>query len=428
MTYKETLNYLYKQLPMFHRIGADAYKANLKNTLQICEMLNHPEGKFQSIHIAGTNGKGSTSHMLAAILQIAGYKTGLYTSPHLKDFRERIRINGKMIQEEKVTAFIEKYKTEFEKIQLSFFEWTVGLAFDYFANEKVDIAIIETGLGGRLDSTNVVTPLVSVITNIGWDHMNLLGETLEKIAMEKAGIIKPKVPVIIGETQTGIQELFKQRAKEQVSPILFADAHLKVEEINQDDNFLTLNILTDSVIQYKNLQLDLSGGYQKKNILTVLASIEQLKTQGFEITEEHIRTALHQVKSLTGLMGRWQKLNDKPLTYCDVGHNKEGIHEVIEQIMRTHHRHLHFVLGMVNDKDVSGILSLLPTSATYYFCKADIPRAMHAEELKHQASQFYLSGKEFPSVREALNEAQSNAEEGDLVFVGGSTFVVAEAL
>jgi dihydrofolate synthase/folylpolyglutamate synthase len=428
MTYQETLDYLYKQLPMFHRIGAAAYKADLNNTLQICELLNHPEKKFKSVHIAGTNGKGSTSHMLAAILQTAGYKTGLYTSPHLKDFRERIRIDGKMIEEKKVTDFVEQYKTELEKIQPSFFEWTVGLAFDYLGKEKVDIAVIETGLGGRLDSTNVITPLLSVITNIGWDHVNLLGDTLEKIAVEKAGIIKPGVPIVIGETQEEVADVFRSKSNEQNSPIHFADDAYKVGELSQDDKFLTLNIFKPSQIQYENLKLDLTGSYQKKNILTVLATVEQLRTQGFNISNEHIYSALQNVKSLTGLMGRWQKLSAKPLTYCDVGHNKDGIHEVIEQIMRTHHRHLHFVLGIVNDKDIEGMLSILPTTATYYFCKADIPRSMDAEELQHKAAAHYLSGKSFSSVKEALAAAQANAEEDDLVFVGGSTFVVAEVL
>jgi dihydrofolate synthase / folylpolyglutamate synthase len=428
MTYEETLDYLYKQLPMFHRIGAAAYKADLKNTLEICELLNHPERKFKSIHIAGTNGKGSTSHMLAAILQTAGYKTGLYTSPHLKDFRERIRINGKMIEQSRVTEFVVHYQTAFEKIQPSFFEWTVGLAFDYFAKEKVDIAIIETGLGGRLDSTNVITPLLSVITNIGWDHTNLLGSTLEQIAGEKAGIIKQNIFVIIGETQQTVQSVFTNKARECNADILFADSKWKAEEVSRDDNYLSLNVYQNSILRYPNLKLDLTANYQKKNILTVLESIELIKTKGFHIEDNHVYSALQNVKSLTGLQGRWQKLSDSPPTYCDVAHNKDGIHEVIEQIMRTHHHHLHFVLGMVNDKDVSGVLSLLPNNATYYFCKADIPRAMDAEELKHKAAEHHLSGKEFASVKEALRAAQSNADENDLVFVGGSTFVVAEVL
>jgi dihydrofolate synthase / folylpolyglutamate synthase len=428
MTYQETLNYLYTQLPMFHRIGAAAYKVDLKNTLQLCELLNHPERKFKSIHIAGTNGKGSTSHMLAAVLQTAGYKTGLYTSPHLKDFRERIRINGKMMEEEKVTAFVQEYKAAFEEIQPSFFEWTVGLAFNYFAEEKIDIAIIETGLGGRLDSTNVITPLLSVITNIGWDHMNLLGETLEKIAIEKAGIIKQNIPVVIGETQQEVQGVFIDKAKACNGEISFADSKWKAEEMSHDDTFLSLDMYKNSVLRYPNVKLDLTGIYQKKNIVTVLESIEVIKSNGFHIEDGHIYSALQNVKSLTGLKGRWQKLSDKPLTYCDVGHNRDGIHDVLEQIMRTHHNHLHFVLGMVNDKDVSGVLSLLPNNATYYFCKADIPRAMDAEELKVHAATYYLSGKTFPSVRDAYNAARANADENDLVFVGGSTFVVAEVL
>ena len=294
--YQETLHYLYEQLPMFHRIGAAAYKADLKNTLELCEILEHPENKFRSVHIAGTNGKGSTSHMLAAILQTAGYKTGLFTSPHLKDFRERIRINGKMIEEETITDFVEQYKNQFEKIQLSFFEWTAGLAFDYFAKEKVDIAVIETGLGGRLDSTNVITPLFSVITNIGWDHTNLLGDTLEKIATEKAGIIKKNIPVLIGETQQEIQTVFTNRAKECQSKIYFADKELKTVDVTQEDEYLTMDIFQGHLLRYENLKLDLPGGYQKKNILTVIKAVELLETMGYTIPADEVFTALENVK------------------------------------------------------------------------------------------------------------------------------------
>jgi dihydrofolate synthase/folylpolyglutamate synthase len=430
MTYQQTLEYLYEQLPMFHRIGAAAYKADLNNTLAICELLNHPEFALakKSIHIAGTNGKGSVSHMLAAILQTAGYKTGLYTSPHLKDFRERIRINGKMIDENMVTDFVEKYRTDFEKIKPSFFEWTVGLTFHYFEKEKVDVAVIETGLGGRLDSTNVITPLLSVITNIGLDHTQLLGDTLEKIAKEKAGIIKPGIPVVVGENQETTEKIFRDKAEETKSPLIFASEDLRTEVLRSDPDFLSLNISRDNHIILKNLKLDLTGNYQQKNVLTVLESVLQLRNSGFTISDEHIFSALKKVKALTGLSGRWQILSHKPLTICDVGHNKDGIGFVVEQIRQTLYEHLHVVLGVVSDKDISGILELLPEEAMYYFCKANIPRAMDAGELKTKALQFSLAGEAYSSVNEALLAAQSNANENDLVFVGGSTFVVAEVL
>jgi dihydrofolate synthase/folylpolyglutamate synthase len=430
MTYQQTLDYLFEQLPMFHRIGAAAYKADLNNTLAICKMLNHPETVLsgKSIHIAGTNGKGSSSHMLAAILQTAGYKTGLYTSPHLKDFRERIRINGNMIEENVVTEFVEQYRDEFENIKPSFFEWTVGLAFNYFTENKIDIAVIETGLGGRLDSTNVITPLLSVITNIGWDHTQLLGNTLEKIAAEKAGIIKQGIPVVIGEKQDGVEKVFRDKATEVQSKLFFADEELRAEMINRDNNFLSLNIFQNNEIIFKNLQLDLHGNYQLKNILSVIKSVLQLQTVGFTISDEHIYHALKNVKDLTGLMGRWQTLSHKPLTICDVAHNKNGIEYVVEQIRETLYDRLHVVLGVVSDKDVSGILELLPEDADYYFCKANIPRAMDANELKIKAKMFSLNGNCFSSVREALHAAQLHAKENDLVFIGGSTFVVAEVL
>lgn len=429
MRYHQTLRYLYTQLPMFHRVGAAAYKADLKNTIAICELLHHPENKFKSIHVAGTNGKGSTSHMLAAILQTAGYKTGLYTSPHLKDFRERIRINGHMIPENAVTDFVEQHRIAFENIQPSFFEWTVGLAFDYFAKEEVDIAVIETGLGGRLDSTNVITPLLSVITNIGLDHMNLLGDTLEKIAKEKAGIIKNNIPVVIGEKQPEVETIFREKAKEANAKISFADEQLHSKKVSkQEKKFLSLNIFNHDELIFENLELDLTGNYQQKNILTVIQSILLLRKSGMKISDDHVFTALKNVKAITGLTGRWQTLSQKPLTICDVGHNKDGIKYVVEQIAQTPHRHLHFVFGTVSDKDVSGILELLPKEATYYFCKADIPRSMPADELKILAENFSLKGNSFPSVKVALQDAQSKAQEDDLIFVGGSTFVVAEVV
>ncbi|MCX6290725.1 MAG: bifunctional folylpolyglutamate synthase/dihydrofolate synthase [Bacteroidetes bacterium] len=428
MTYQQTLDYLYSQLPMFHRIGAAAYKADLDNTLAICELLHHPENKFRAIHVAGTNGKGSTSHILAAILQEAGYKTGLYTSPHLKDFRERIRINGKMIPQEKVTAFVEKYREALHGIQPSFFEWTVGLAFDYFAREKVDVAVIETGLGGRLDSTNVIVPVLSVITNIGWDHMNLLGDSLEKIASEKAGIIKEKIPVVIGESRPEMEDIFIRKAKENFSEIIFADSQLAVKDVSSGDEFLTLDILQGDETLFHHLQIDLTGLYQQKNILTVIQSVLMLRKNGMNISDSQIISALRKVKTMTGLAGRWQKINDHPLTICDTGHNKDGIRYILKQLELTPHRKLHFVLGMVNDKDVTGILEMLPKEAVYYFCRAAIPRALDADELKKEAGKFSLEGKSYGSVKDALQHAQAQAEEEDLIFIGGSTFVVAEVV
>lgn len=431
MTYKATLDYMYSQLPMFHRIGPAAYKANLDNTFAICNLLNEPQNKFRSVHVAGTNGKGSTSHFLAAILQTAGYKTGLYTSPHLRDFRERIKINGKKISQKKVVEFIEKYKYDFERIKPSFFEMTVGMAFDYFSKEKVDVAVIETGLGGRLDSTNIITPLLSVITNISKDHTHLLGNTLQKIAEEKAGIIKRNIPIVVGETHQRTKDIFIRKAKELDAPLFFADKTFSLKQTKDKHvaKFQSFDVFKKNKIHYKNLQLDLTGYYQQKNILTVLQVVELLNQQGFQIQEEYLRTALQNTKKITGLLGRWQTLSTSPpLTICDVGHNEDGIKEVIKQISLTPHNQLHFVLGMVNDKDVTGILQLLPKDAVYYFCKANIPRALDENELSQQAKKTGLSGNIYPSVESAFRMAQQKAMNNDLVFVGGSTFVVAEII
>lgn len=405
MNYQQTLDYLFSQLPMFQRVGASAYKADLNNTIELCKLLHHPEKNFKSIHIAGTNGKGSTSHMLASILQEAGYKVGLYTSPHLKDFRERIKINGEMISEQEVVDFVIKHQSEFEQINLSFFEWTVGLAFDYFSKKQVDIAVIETGLGGRLDSTNVITPLVSVITNIGKDHTQFLGETLAKIASEKAGIIKENIPIIIGETQQETQQVFIDKALEKSAKIFFAD-----------------KIITT------NYESDLKGIYQEKNKKTVLAAIQQLMINGFSIAEENIKNGLLNVVKNTGLLGRWQILSENPLTICDTGHNEAGIKEVLKQISLTKHNHLHFVFGAVNDKEIDSIISMLPKNATYYFCQAKIPRALDVNNLYTKAKEFELKGNPYDSVENAIKQAKANASVNDLVFVGGSTFVVAEAI
>lgn len=426
--YKNTLEYLYKQLPMFHRIGAAAYKADLKNTYAIMELLDHPENKFRAVHVAGTNGKGSTSHMLAAIFQSAGYKTGLYTSPHLIDFRERIRINGKMISQKRVVEFVEENKTEFEKIQLSFFEWTVGLAFQFFAEEKVDIAIIETGLGGRLDSTNVITPDLAVITNISYDHKALLGDTLPKIAGEKAGIIKPHVPVVIGERQAEISEVFVTSALKMNSDILFAEDHYKVTSLSSDTNFRKIKVEKDGEMIFPSLTLDLPGVYQLKNVSTVLQSIEILRKKYVKITDKHIAAALGSVRSITGLAGRWQKIGESPLTICDVGHNEAGIAIVVDQLSKTPHEKLHIVFGMVNDKEIGPVLSRLPRNATYYFCKSDLPRSLEPDKLQEEAIKFGLSGAVFQTAAAAFLSAKEHAFENDLIFIGGSTFIVAEVL
>ena len=405
MNYPETLDYLFGQLPMYQRIGNAAYKANLDNTYRLSEILNHPEKQFKSVHIAGTNGKGSTSHMLASVLQEAGYKVGLYTSPHLKDFRERIKINGAMISEREVIDFVNAFKNEFEKIQLSFFEWTVGLAFHSFANQKVDIAIVETGLGGRLDSTNIVTPEVAVITNISMDHTQFLGDTLAKIAAEKAGIIKSTIPVVIGETQPKIKHVFIEKAKQMNAPIQFADEY-----------------------PTKEYESDLKGVYQQQNKKTVVATIHVLQTLGWNIAENHIIKGLQNVVSNTGLMGRWQVLNKQPFTVCDTGHNEAGIRLILAQINQQSFEKLHVVLGVVNDKDITNILALLPNNASYYFCQANIPRALEVSVLAEKATAVGLSGTTFPSVDAAYKAAQKNATAQDMIFIGGSTFVVAEVV
>lgn len=433
MNYPETLDYLYTQLPMFTRVGASAFKKDLDNTIALCAKLDNPQHKFRSIHVGGTNGKGSTSHMLAAILQTAGYKTGLYTSPHLKDFRERIRINGQMISEQTVVDFVAEHQADFDEIQPSFFEMTVGLAFNVFAKEQVDIAVVEVGLGGRLDSTNIITPLLSVITNIGWDHMNILGDTLELIAGEKAGIIKQGVPVVVGEHQPELSEVFLNKARTMKAPIEFASEEWETIAQSSDLNLLSVTVQRqvlptfafseEPVFQY---QLDLPGSYQVKNLKTVLTAVDELRQQGFNISDEHLTTALKQVKTLTGLHGRWETLSTSPLTICDTGHNPEGITEVLKNIASVPYKQLHFVIGMVNDKDITKVLAMLPKNAIYYFCKPDIPRGLQAESLKEKAESLGLRGESYVSVTNALASAQAAASDNDLVFIGGSTFVVAE--
>jgi dihydrofolate synthase / folylpolyglutamate synthase len=452
MTFGETLDYLFSRLPMYFRVGAVAYKPDLTNTAKICNLLGNPQDSFRSIHVAGTNGKGSVSHMLASILQEKGLKTGLYTSPHLKDFRERIRVNGKMIPKRKVVEFVKKYRKEFEKIQPSFFEWTVGLAFDHFREEKIDIGVIEVGLGGRLDSTNIITPLLSVITNISYDHMQFLGDTLEKIASEKAGIIKPGVPVVIGETQEETKHVFIDKANETGSEILFADQAFKATSCNviaSDANLQNpasciqhpasrklsasaslcfINLHKKGKSNFNRVESPLLGAYQLKNITTVAGTCEMLGKQGFSISEDKIRRGIKNVILNTHLAGRWQMVSHNPLTICDTGHNEAGIREVLAQFKATPHSHLHFVFGVVNDKQIDHILDLLPKDATYYFCKADIPRGLPQEELKNKSNAAGLKGESYPSVKKALKAAQKKAKPDDLVFVGGSTFVVAEVV
>lgn len=420
MTYQETLNYLYQNLPMFQRVGAVAFKKDLTNTLALCEALGNPQRKFSSIHVAGTNGKGSTSHMIAAVLQKAGYKTGLYTSPHLKEFTERIRLNGKEIARDFVIDFVDRVKPLIETIKPSFFEITVAMAFDYFAHQQVEVAVIEVGLGGRLDSTNVITPVLSIITNISWDHMDLLGDTLEKIASEKAGIIKPNIPVVISERQPEVEHVFIQKARACNSTLVFASDHFRVAP-NSTGVFCV-----DHENKSYELQPDLLGIYQAKNLAGVLTAIDVLQKNGFTISDEAIKTGLKNVTSLTGLKGRWQSIGERPLVVCDTGHNEGGIREIIQQINQTPHLKLHMVVGMVKDKDVSKVLSLLPQDATYYFCQASIPRAMPASELKEKAKAFGLIGDEYKNVNKAIDAAKAVSSPDDLIFVGGSTFVVAE--
>ncbi|MFA6276314.1 MAG: folylpolyglutamate synthase/dihydrofolate synthase family protein [Pedobacter sp.] len=428
MTYQQTLDYLYSKLPMFTRVGAVALKKDLHNTLAMCAKLDNPQNKFKSIHVGGTNGKGSTSHMLAAILQQAGYKTGLYTSPHLKDFRERIRINGKMVAKQFVTDFVASQQEIIQEIEPSFFEVTVAMAFDYFAKEKVDIAVIEVGLGGRLDSTNIITPELSVITNISLDHTNILGDTLLEIAVEKAGIIKKNIPVIIGEKQAETEAVFINKAKAENSSLSFAGSSLHIENAHQKNAYLIVNVYKENQLIYSNLALDLTGSYQLKNILTVIESILKLKEIGYNIPDESIYAALKSVKNITGLQGRWQTLSKNPLIICDTGHNKAGITEVMQNIKNTPHQNLHIVIGMVKDKDISAVLALFPKNATYYFCQPNLERALPVKELASQAAAFGLKGKNFTTVQAAFQKAKSKAIAKDLIFVGGSTFVVAEIL
>jgi dihydrofolate synthase/folylpolyglutamate synthase len=425
-TYTEVIDYLYSRLPMFTRDGASAYKKDLDRTIALCEAVGNPQEKFKTIHVAGTNGKGSSSHMIAAILASAGYRTGLYTSPHLVDFRERIRINGEQISEQFVIDYVNSQKDLIEEIQPSFFEATVALAFDYFAKEEVDIAIIEVGLGGRLDSTNIISPEVCLITNIGMDHMNLLGDTLEEIAGEKAGIIKPNKPVIISETNPISASVFQAKAQLEDAPIIFADQEITAFRLEKDA--LVQRIQIEKASETKEYKLDLTGSYQVKNIVGVLAVVDQVRLKGFAISDEQLSHALANVQKLTGFQGRWQTLSTDPLIICDTGHNEDGIKEVIKNLSEVSYHKLHVVIGAMKDKDLDHMLPYLPKDAIYYFSNPDMPRAMEATELAEKALSYGLSGKVSGSVIQALNDAKEAYMQGDLIFVGGSNFVVAEVL
>lgn len=420
-SYREAVDYLYQNLPMFQRVGAAALKRDLSNTIALCQELDNPQNRFQTIHIAGTNGKGSTAHMIAAVLQSAGYKTGLYTSPHLKSFTERIRVNGSEMDKDAVTAFVNRVRALIEKIKPSFFEITVAMAFDYFVSQEVDVAVIEVGLGGRLDSTNVIHPLVSVITNIGMDHKELLGGTRESIAREKAGIIKHRVPVVVSERQQEVQGIFREIAEEQEAPLVFADNELTIRKrpgkVDIEKGHKTL---------IPDVEPGLKGSYQDQNLCGTVMALLILRDQGFVIPDDAIRRGLRDVVTLTGLKGRWQQIGEHPLVVCDTAHNVEGLQRVVAQILEQQFKTLHFVFGMTREKDPDALIALLPIDARYYFCSAAIPRAMDADVLADRARSRGLTCVVIPDVGEAVRTARKAADPDDMVFIGGSSFVVAE--
>ncbi len=425
MTYQETLDYLFNALPMFQRIGVAAYRNDLNNTLAFCSYLGNPERNLKCVHVAGTNGKGSTSHALCSVLMEAGYKVGLYTSPHLKSFTERIKINGLDIPEKDVVEFVADTKDFLEELKPSFFEMTVGMAFWYFAKEKVDIAVIEVGMGGRLDSTNVIIPEVSVITNIGFDHMQFLGNTLPLIAGEKAGIIKPNVPVVISQKQHETFSVFQKKAEETHAPIYFAEDFIKVKRSGLNSSGKRSFEISDEGNEYA-IEIDLHGNYQEKNLAGILQTIKILKLLKWTIGDAAVKNGLSKIVSNTGLKGRWQILGENPLIVCDTGHNEDGIRLIVEQINELDFERLFMVIGMVNDKDISKVLSILPKNAWYIFCQATIPRAMDAEELAKKAFEVGLKGEIIRDVNLAIEKAENLASKEDLIFIGGSTFVVAE--
>lgn len=424
MNYPEVLDFLYNCLPNFQKVGNIAIKLGLKNIELLCEHLDNPHTKFPSIHIAGTNGKGSTSHTIAAILQSAGYKVGLYTSPHLKSFTERIRINGIEISEEKVIQFTENNFAKIQEIEPSFFEITVAMAFEYFADEEVDIAVIEVGMGGRLDSTNIISPLLSIITNISYDHQQFLGDTLPLIASEKAGIIKWQTPVVISETQAETANVFIEKAQAMQADVYFAEENYQIVENTSED--FALNIFKNKQLFFDKIIPSLKGNYQIKNLKGILQAIEILQKMGWKIDSSHIQIGIENVSKATGLKGRWQILNQRPLTICDTAHNEAGIMEVLHQINTTPHKRLHIIFGFTKDKDIKKILKLYPSNAFYYFCQYNGFRALEVEVLEKEAQRFGLIGQSFAGVNEAIFAANQKAETDDLIYVGGSTFVVAE--
>jgi dihydrofolate synthase / folylpolyglutamate synthase len=426
MNYKETLDFLFRSLPMFSRVGESAFKKDLTNTLRLCEFIGNPQQNIKTIHIAGTNGKGSTSHMLAAILQTAGYKTGLYTSPHLKDFRERIKVNGEMCSESFVIDFTNRIQPMIHEIQPSFFEITVAMAFEYFEQQKVDIAIIEVGLGGRLDSTNIIMPELSIITNIGWDHMNLLGNTLEQIAFEKAGIIKETTPIVIGEFTAITKPIFEKRANELDAKIHWANEERWISDFNISAHHIEISVADKRTDERINYQLDLPGIYQTKNLLTVLSAVDILHQKKWNISLTDIQKALSNTKKINGLHGRWEVLKEKPLLVLDVAHNEDGITQIVRQIELVGAQEVHIVIGMVKDKEIERVLDLLPKKAHYYFTKAPIPRALDEQILMQEANKKGLLGNCFPFINEAVKNALHHAKENDLVLVCGSVFVVGE--
>ncbi|MCP2045029.1 dihydrofolate synthase/folylpolyglutamate synthase [Pontibacter sp. HSC-36F09] len=411
---------------MFQRIGNVAFKKSLDNIIALCDALGQPQHKFKTVHVAGTNGKGSSSHMLAAVLQSAGYKTGLYTSPHLKSFTERVRVNGAELPQDYLIRFVEQHKDLFEQVKPSFFEMTVALAFQYFADEQVDVAVIEVGLGGRLDSTNIISPELSLITNIGLDHQALLGDTLPEIAGEKAGIIKPHTPAVISTKQADIVQVFEQKAANEQAPLYFATDSIRVHVLEQHLEGQVYDVYLDGNLWLPSLQSDLAGVYQQYNLPGVLKSLLLLRERGFSISDEAIRQGIANTKSITGLKGRWQVLRVNPLTICDTGHNVDGIKQILYQLHALNPKKVHMVFGAVNDKDVTTILQLLPKEYTYYFCQAQIPRALPVGELQEKASQVGLQGEAYATVSAAIAAARRNAKPDEVIFIGGSTFVVAE--
>ncbi len=429
MTYQQIIDFLLSQLPAYHRIGKAAYKNDLDNTILMDNYLGNPHFKYRTIHVGGTNGKGSVSHMIASVLQEAGYLTGLYTSPHLKDFRERIKVNGDMISEEEVITFVTKHKAFIESLKPSFFEMTVAMAFDFFAKCGVEVAVIEVGLGGRLDSTNIIDPVLSVITNIGHDHLDLLGHTLEKVAFEKAGIIKVHRPVIISETQPESENIFISKAEETGSEIYFADKRFicKLDEssgFSEERKYKITDLITHQEFEGKTV---LTGDYQEVNLKAVYAVFAQLKGI-FRFSDDNIKDGISNVVINTGLRGRWQIINRSPITICDAGHNREGLKYVMDQINKINKSNLHIIIGFVNDKDLNLVLPLFPADAVYYFTRASVPRALDEKILQDESSKYGLYGKCYPDVKTALVNAQENAGENDMIFIGGSTFIVADVL